>query len=121
MLRELNILEVYSNISALVTIFAGSLYISDVGNEGKMFAFLLIILVNTIFTVKWLFEIFDILFFTYEKTISKCFPCVIDYFTYFKKTLDDTRFDYNLPRFLYRFWRNFLINKRKFPLVKLNF
>jgi len=118
-LRELNILEVESNIAALITIFAGSLYILDVADELKILVFFFIIIINTIFAVRWLLAVSDIVFLSYEKTILRCCPCLANNFAIFKKTIAETRFNYNLPRFFCQFWSNFSINKREFTLVKL--
>jgi len=117
-LTELNILEVHSNFTALVTIFAGWLYILDVADQLKILVFFFIVIINTIFIVKWLLAVFDIVFLTYEKKIFRFCPCLVNNFAIFKKTIAETRFNYNLPRFICQFLSNFSINKREFTLDK---
>ena len=70
-LRELNILEAYSNLTAFVTIFAGSLYILDINDYVKVGIFVFLVVVNSMFVVKWISSVFEIIITTYHDKLVK--------------------------------------------------
>ena len=76
-LIEMNILEVESNITALITIFSGSLYVLDVGDAFKAIIFALIMLANTNFAFRWVFSVCDFTFKLYENKINKFCPFIL--------------------------------------------
>ena len=118
-LRELNILELQSNLTAMITIFAGALYILDVGDFVKIIVFFLIVVINSIFAVKWFLAVWDIVFITYERNIFRICPCFVVNFYILKKTIADTRASLNLPKFLVHFFQNLYHNKKNFTIVKI--
>ena len=91
-LSSLNKLEIYSNFAALVSIFAGSLYVLEVSNEIKAITFCVIILRNTTFTIKWIISVFDIIMTTFSSKIFRCCPKLIEFYAIFKKSRDETPF-----------------------------
>ena len=75
--KTMNVLEVYSNMTALITIFSGSLYVLDINDNSKAIIFILIVLVNTKFALKWMFSVLDFALKTYEKQILRFCPFVL--------------------------------------------
>ena len=77
--NELNKIECYSLLSAIITLFSGALYRCDVSDELKAISFTTIILVNTLFCVRWLMSLLGIVFQTNMDKLRRIFPR----FTYF--------------------------------------
>ena len=73
-LREFNTLEFYSTLSALITIFSGSLYVSDVNDYLKALCFFVIVLVNAAFSLRWILSMFEIIFNLHFNFFKKYFP-----------------------------------------------
>ena len=119
LLRELNILEAHSNATALITIFAGSLYILDITDGLKAILFVLIILINSFFIVRWIFSVFDILMLTYETKILKFCPFILNTYYLLRKSIDDTPFTYNVPKYVYAFTRNYFLYNKNLVLIKI--
>ena len=53
-LRKMNILELYSNLSAALTIYSGALYVMEVGDWLKALCFVNVVLINGVFAYIWL-------------------------------------------------------------------
>lgn len=62
LLKQMNFLEFYSNLSALITIYSGALYISDVSDSFKAITFICILIVNILFGVLWIKSFLQIVF-----------------------------------------------------------
>lgn len=74
-LDEFNELELYSTLSALITIYSGSLYVSeDISEFVKIIAFTTIVLVNSAFITRWIWSMFEIIFRIYNNFFQKFFP-----------------------------------------------
>ncbi len=71
LLKQMNLLEFYSNLSAFLTIYSGSLYISEIGDLLKAIAFLCIILINVLFGLFWIFSFFEIVFYVHSNFFAK--------------------------------------------------
>lgn len=119
-LRELNILESYSNYTILVTIFAGCLYTSNINEEMKIGIFLFIILFNTFFSIKWLLSVIEIFVYTYEKKISRFCPFFLKYFLILKKTSEEAKSNYNPIKYWYIFVVNYRKNLKEYIVIKNN-
>ena len=110
--RELNILEVQSNLTATVTIFAGSLYILDISDYSKAMVFVLIVLINSIFVMKWLLSVFNILMDSYANKIGKICPCILFIYMIMKKTAISTRRSINFPKYMWNITKRFMVSKK---------
>lgn len=117
-LRSLNVLDIHSNYTALITIFAGSLYILDISEEGKNLIFFFIVLFNSIFVIKWAASAFDIFVFIYEKTIFRFCPSLLNIYAIMKKTNHETTFTYNLAKYGLVYGKNFFRNIREYSLTR---
>lgn len=62
LLKSMNFLEFYSNLSALITIYSGALYISDVNDTFKAVTFVCIVIVNLLFGILWITSFLQIIF-----------------------------------------------------------
>ena len=93
-LRKINLLEFQSNLTAMITIFAGALYILDVGDFLKIIAFCLIVVFNSVFAVKWLLSFWDIAFSIYKTKILKLCSCLMRILHIFRKPVAETRILY---------------------------
>ena len=120
-LRELNLLELHSSLIASITIFAGLLYVLDVGEFLKISFFVLIVLINTIFAMKWFFYFCDMLFYTYETKIFKVCPCLVRKLYILRQTIADTSASFNLPKVIFKFIKNLYQNQKDFQFIKLKF
>lgn len=72
--RELNNLEVFSNLSALIIIFSGCLYLNGDSEFLRTSSYLIIFFVNIAFTLLWASSILKLLLDTYEKILVKRSP-----------------------------------------------
>ena len=97
-LRELNMLEMQSNLTALITIFAGLIYVLEGGDFLQICIFLLIFIINTIFAVKWFLSVGDLFLYSYETKIFRMCPCFIKNIYIFRKTIADTTTSLNLTQ-----------------------
>ena len=111
--RELNILEAHSNATALITIFAGSLYILDINDNLKA------MLINAFFALKWFFSVFDILMLAYEKKIFRICPSFLNCYYLLKKTNDETKCTFNIPKYIFNFTKNYFIHNKNFVVIKI--
>ena len=62
LLKQMNFLEFYSNLSALITIYSGALYISDISDAFKAITFICILIVNILFGILWITSFLQIIF-----------------------------------------------------------
>jgi len=75
MLGELNLLELYSNISVYINIFSGAFYLQDSISEGfKICLFSWIMITDGIFGFYWAFLCGKLFFFRYFSFFQKYFP-----------------------------------------------
>ena len=116
--QEMNMLEIQSNLTAMITIFSGSLYILNVSDIIKASTFTSIILINTFFAVKWFFSTLDAVLYFYGGKINRFCPCLLNYYAIYKKTNEITKFSWKLHNYIYKFMRNFIYNQRNFALIK---
>ena len=74
LLRKMNILELYSNLSASLTLVLGTIYISNENEFLNVLCFFFVALVNICFGYLWLTTIIKILIMTHEQKIKKYYP-----------------------------------------------
>lgn len=72
--RELNYLEVFSNISALLIIFSGCIYLNGDSILMKSTSYLMIFAINFIFSLFWIISILNIFLEAYESVLKERFP-----------------------------------------------
>ena len=72
--EDLNNLEVFSNLAALLIIYSGCLYLIGNSDFLKIFSYLTIFFVNIAFTVLWAISIIKLVLETYEKILIKRSP-----------------------------------------------
>lgn len=113
-LSSLNELEIYSNFAALISIFAGSLYVLDVNDEIKAITFCVIILINTAFSLKWMFSVIDIIKTTFSSKIFKFCPKLIRFYAILQKTRNETSISLF---FLCNLYRNFKKNTQEYDML----
>lgn len=72
--KDLNNLEIFSNLSSLLILYSGCLYL--IGNIDflKLLSYLTIFFVNIAFTLKWGLSILKLLRDSYENNFTKRFP-----------------------------------------------
>lgn len=73
-LQNLNILEFKSNFAALIALFVGNLYISEISDLFKAICFVMIILINTWFFLSFLFDIIFLFFHVNYEKFNKFSP-----------------------------------------------
>ena len=115
--KRLNILEEEANLSVLLTIFSGSLFILNIDDLTKGITFIAILIINLRFLVIWFIPVVKIYLMVYGKRIFKYFPKLINFVAIWQFTSNTTDFEYNLPRFMFQFARN-LINNSRFYNVR---
>lgn len=131
----LNQIELYSLMSAIITLFAGALYISDVNDYLKAISFMVILLVNFAFVLTWLFSLLNIVFETnFNKMKEKC-PALAYKLMAFLKTLQKTKRSWNFFKYVKRMRKTYhtekeeiikeievekSLNKKKPPIKKLS-
>lgn len=116
-LRELNILDVNSNLTALITIFAGSLYIIDTSEEVKALVFILIVIINTAFVIKWFGSVLEIIVYSYEHKIYKICPWFLKLYLILKNASEKTKSTYFFPKYIYDFIKNLKSSKNNLTKV----
>ena len=72
--RDLNNLEIFSNLSALLIIYSGCLFLIGNSDFLKLFSYLTIFFVNIAFTLIWGLYILKLLLDTYEQILIKRSP-----------------------------------------------
>lgn len=77
LLREMNYLEFYSNISASLTIFSGALFITDINDYLKALCFSVIIFVNGVFALIWLTSMISLVFHVHHRNLERICPCLV--------------------------------------------
>lgn len=112
-LKSLNVLDINSNYTVLFTLFAGSLYILEIGDEAKLLVFFVIIVFNSIFVIRWALAVLDIFVYIYEKQIFKCCPFLLNLVAIIKKTTHETKCSLS---YLGNFARNFIKNMKEYSL-----
>lgn len=105
-LRELNILDLSSNLTALITIFAGAIYILDVSEAFKALIFIIIVLINAKFAIKWFGSILDIFVYSYESKIYQLCPWFLNLYLILKQANEKTKPSFFLPKYIYDFMKN---------------
>ena len=76
-LNELNILEFRSNVSAIITLYSGTLYMNTLSKEFKGILLSLIVLTNIIFFLNFLLDIFSLFLVNNFEKIHKSCPSLI--------------------------------------------
>jgi Na+/melibiose symporter-like transporter len=74
--KELNYLEVFSNISALILLYSGCLYLNQDNDIFKSILYITIFFVNIAFTLFWASSILNLILDTYENALLKKFPSI---------------------------------------------
>lgn len=80
LLRRMNILEFYSNLSASLTLFLATIYISNKNEFLNGMCFILVALVNLNFGYQWLSAVINIVVLTHGPYLQKHFPNLIAYY-----------------------------------------
>ena len=74
LLKKINIIELYSNLSASLTLLLGAIYISNKNEIINAMSFFFVVLVNICFGYLWLTTIIKIMIISHLPKIKKCFP-----------------------------------------------
>lgn len=112
-LREFNSLEIFSNLSTLITIYSGSLYILDITDFFKVLTFFIIVLVNTIFALRWLWSMFEIVFNIHFDFFEKYCPEFSKKYLMLNQNLKNQKFDWNLFKYASKIYNNSMGNSEK--------
>ncbi len=94
-LKELNLLEGFSNFAALVSLFFGCLFVLNIEEPLKFLSYFVILIVNVIFLVRWSFSVFRLFLAAHRQSIEKYFPNFVDRFY----ELQDRIFNISLASF----------------------
>ena len=105
--NELNKIEFYSLLSAIIILFSGALYICDISDELKAFSFATIILVNMVFCLSWLYSLFRIVFQANTGKLQKIFPKCTYFIIACIMSLQKTKKSINLFSYLEKMRSNF--------------
>lgn len=117
-LFRLNDMEQKSNLAAVITIFAGCLYVLSVHEIIKAFAFLAIAVYNLGFLFLWLVTVINIYVNVYSKKIFKFCPKLMNFLAILQKTANSTEFQLNLHKYAKSFYNNFRENTKQYSLNK---
>lgn len=105
--KELNKIENYSLSSAMVTLFAGGLYICDIGDFLKALSFALIILVNIAFSLSWFWSVLNAVFSSNLKKFQQHFPNLTYFIVAGISTMEKTKKTFNICYYIREFKKNF--------------
>ena len=98
--KELNDIEIYSNLSIMITIFSGALYVQDIINDNlKAFLFFGILFVNLTFGIYWVISCFGLFFYNHFSVFYKFFPKFTKNFVAVNEAFDKTKFELNLFKY----------------------
>ena len=97
--KEMNILELSSNLSALLTLISGALYILNTNEFLKMIFFIFMVIINSTFGYIWLDSLIFILVKNHLELIEKYFPKVGIKILALKKTREKTQCFFNLFKY----------------------
>lgn len=79
-LRELNVLEGFSNVAALTNLFFGCLYVLSIDEPFKFLFYCFILMINIYFMLRWFFAVFRLVLNTHREFIDKYLPNFVDRF-----------------------------------------
>lgn len=99
-LKKMNILEFYSNLSALLIIYSGILFLEDIGSWIKAFLFATIILVNIFFSFYWLESMLNIILDVHFKFFIRVCPNTMAWFASLLEAINYTKFICNLISYI---------------------
>lgn len=117
-LLRLNDMEQKSNFAAVITIFAGCLYVLSVHDLIKALAFLAILIYNLLFLVLWLVTVINIYVNVYSKKLFKFCPKLMNFLALLQKTAHSTEFNLNLRKYAQSLFNNFRENSKQYSLNK---
>lgn len=85
---NLNTLELFSNLSVSITLYAGTLYLQQdwINEPIRAFLFFLILFINLLFNIFWAFSTFQIFFHKYIEIFRRYLPK----FTYLTLQLEES-------------------------------
>lgn len=106
--REMNILELSSNLSALLTLISGALYILNTNEALKMIFFVFMVVINSTFGYIWLESLIYILVENHLETLEKYFPKLGFKILAWKKSMEKTQCIFNLIKYFKLLKRQFL-------------
>lgn len=118
-LLRLNDMELKSNYAALITTFAGCLYVFSVNDFLKAIAFLAILIFNLGFLMLWLATVINIYITVYAKKIQRYCPRFMNFLAIMQKTMNFTAFTLNFRRYAKSFVKNFRKNTENYSLNNL--
>lgn len=120
LLREMNYLELYSNISASLTIFSGALFLTDINDYLKAFSFTIIILVNGIFALTWLTSMTRLVFHVHHQKLERICPCFLVRMHALRASLVHTKFQRGSFVYLKKVLTNYSEYKMEFITERKN-
>lgn len=107
MVKELNQIEEYSLLSAMITLFSGAFYVCDVTDYLKAISFIAIILVNFAFCFSWLLSLINMAFQAHMGKLQEHFPGCTYSIVAFLITLDKTQKSINLCKYFKEVKKNY--------------
>ncbi len=116
LLRKMNLLEFYSNLSASLTLFLGAIFISDTNEVIKAISFVNVIVINTFFAYIWVGSMIEILFHTHFHRLETYFPRLAIIILAIKESIENVTFSFNLLKYFRKLRINY--RKNKFSLLE---
>ena len=107
MVKELNQIEEYSLLSAMITLFSGAFYVCDVKDYLKAINFVAILLVNFAFCFSWLLSLINIAFQAHMGKLQEYFPGCTYSIVAFLLTIDKTKKSINLCKYFKEVTKNY--------------
>lgn len=111
LLKEMNLLEFYSNLSACLTLFSGAVYITNTNEFIKGLSFVNVIIVNTFFGYIWIISTIKIIFHVHFQKLENHFPKLAIFILAMTESFEKVNFTFNLFIYFKNLKRNFLIHK----------
>lgn len=86
--KDLNILEVELNITVFISLFSACFFLLDLNEFYQAIALILILFVNILFVVRWVYSFLQIIIYTYQEKMLKYCKCLINFIISFKKSME---------------------------------
>lgn len=95
-LKRMNILELYSNMSASIVLISGIVYLLGVNEYYEVVIFLIILITNSVFLFLWFNSMIDIVLSIYSERLMRFCPKFIKALSIFIKAWKLVKFSWNL-------------------------
>lgn len=138
LLKEMNILELYSNISASIVLFSGVLYLIGVNEYYGVFCFIIILITNLTFLLLWFESLMEIIIKIYFENLMRLCPKylmkllvllkafkfansswnLLEYFSNLVKTYKEIIQKKGKIDFMDDIWKNNMVIKSRFNIPK---